>query len=88
MVKNLSANEGDTGSIPGPGRSPLEGNGNPLHYSCLGILTEVPGRPQAMGWNKRVRYKVATKQQQQQIGLLQEKCEMFQPAEFATDPGG
>ena len=26
---------GDTGSIPGLGRSPGEGNGNPLHYSCL-----------------------------------------------------
>ena len=26
---------GDLGSIPGPGRSPREGNGNPLHYSCL-----------------------------------------------------
>ena len=26
---------GDLGSIPGPGRSPGEGNGNPLHYSCL-----------------------------------------------------
>ena len=50
------------------------------------ILTEVPGRLQAMGWNKRVRYNVATKQQQQQIGLLQEKCEMFQPAESVKDP--
>ena len=28
-------NEGDPGSIPGPGRSPGEGNGNPLQYSCL-----------------------------------------------------
>jgi len=27
---------GDTGSIPGWGRSPGEGNGNPLQYSCLG----------------------------------------------------
>ena len=26
---------GDPGSIPGPGRSPGEGNGNPLQYSCL-----------------------------------------------------
>ena len=26
---------GDPGSIPGSGRSPGEGNGNPLHYSCL-----------------------------------------------------
>ena len=35
-VKNLSANAGDTGSIPGLGRSPGEENGNPLQYSCLG----------------------------------------------------
>ena len=26
---------GDLGSIPGSGRSPREGNGNPLQYSCL-----------------------------------------------------
>ena len=39
VVKNLPTNAGDlrdTGSIPGSGRSPGEGNGNPLQYSCLG----------------------------------------------------
>ena len=39
MVKNSSVNAGDVrdmGSIPGLGRSPGEGNGNPLQYSCLG----------------------------------------------------
>ena len=39
MVKNLHANAGDIedmGSIPGFERSPGEGNGNPLQYSCLG----------------------------------------------------
>ena len=35
-VKNLPANAGDVGSIPGSGRSPGEGNDNPLQYSCLG----------------------------------------------------
>ena len=35
-VKNLPANVGDVSSIPGLGRSPGEGNGNPLQYSCLG----------------------------------------------------
>ena len=38
VVKNLPANAGDTrdtGSIPGSGRSPGEGNGNPLQCSCL-----------------------------------------------------
>ena len=36
VVKNLPANAGDTGSIAGSGRSPGEGNGNALQYSCLG----------------------------------------------------
>ena len=36
MVKNPSANAGDVGSIPGSGRSPGEGNGNPPQYSHLG----------------------------------------------------
>ena len=38
MVKNPPANAGDTGdlgSIPGSGRSPGVGNGNPFRYSCL-----------------------------------------------------
>ena len=37
-VKNSPANAGDltdVGLIPGPGRSPGKGNGNPLQYSCL-----------------------------------------------------
>ena len=35
-VKNLPANARDSGLIPGSGRSPGEGNGNPLQHSCLG----------------------------------------------------
>ena len=35
VVKNPAANAGDMGLIPGSGRSPGEGNGNPLQYSCL-----------------------------------------------------
>ena len=35
-VKNPAAGAGDTGSMPGLGRSPGERNGNPLQYSCLG----------------------------------------------------
>ena len=43
MVKNLPVNAGnarDVGSIPGSGRSPEVGNGNPLQYSCLGNSTD------------------------------------------------
>jgi len=38
VVKNQPSDAGDvrdTGSIPGSGRSPGDGNGRPLHYSCL-----------------------------------------------------
>jgi len=35
VEKNPPANAEDAGSIPGSGRSPGEGNGNPLQYSCL-----------------------------------------------------
>ena len=39
VIKNPPANAGDSrdvSSIPGSGRSPGRGNGNPLQYSCLG----------------------------------------------------
>ena len=40
VVKNLPANVGDTGSIPGSGRSPGGGNDNPFQYSCLKNLMD------------------------------------------------
>ena len=36
VVVNMPADTGDVGLNPGSGRSPGEGNGNPLQYSCLG----------------------------------------------------
>ena len=39
-VKYPPANAGGRGLIPGSGRFPGEGNGNPLQYSCLGILKD------------------------------------------------
>ena len=38
--KESAYNAGDPGSIPGSGRSPREGNGNPLKYSCVGNLMD------------------------------------------------
>ena len=35
VIENPPVNAGDAGSIPGSGRSPGEGNGNPFQYSCL-----------------------------------------------------
>ena len=40
VVKNLPSKAGDTGSISWLGRSPAEGNGNPLQYSYLGNPTD------------------------------------------------
>ena len=39
-VKNPPAYAGDVGLIPGPGRCPGEGNGNPLQCSCLRNLMD------------------------------------------------
>ena len=41
VVKNPPANSGDVGLIPGPGISPVEGNGNPPQHSCLGNLMDM-----------------------------------------------
>ena len=54
VEKNLPANAEDArdvGSVPGLGRSPGDGNGNPLHYSCW----EKPhGQRSLVGYNPRV----------------------------------
>ena len=64
VVKSLPANAGDAGSIPGLGRSPGEGNGNPLQYSCLGNPMEKgPWRATVHGV-ARVTHDLVTKQQQ------------------------
>ena len=48
--KESACNTGEEGLIPGLGRSPGGGNGNPLQYSCLGISwTRRPGGPRSMG---------------------------------------
>ena len=60
-VKNSPTSAGDVSSIPGSGRSPREGNGNPLQYSCLGnAQTEEPGGYSPWGC-KRVRHNLVTK---------------------------
>ena len=59
MVES-ACSAGDLGSIPGSGRSPAEGNGNPLQYSCLKIpWAEEAGRLHPMG-SQRVRHGWAT----------------------------
>ena len=50
VVKNLPANSGDTGSIPGLGGSPGEGNGNPFQCSCLGNPMDRRGCRATVHW--------------------------------------
>ena len=54
-VRNPPDNAGDKGSVPGLGRSPGEGNGNLLQYSCAWEIpwTEEPGGLQSMRLKKR-----------------------------------
>ena len=63
VVKNPLINAGDVGSIPGLGRSPGEGKGNPLQYSCLGNPMD-KGAWWAIihGVTKRVGHDLAAKQ--------------------------
>ena len=63
MEKNLLASAGDAGFIPALGRSPAEGNGNPLQYSRL-ENSMGGGAWWTSPWgHKRVRHDLVTKQQ-------------------------
>ena len=60
--KKSACSAGDMGSVPGLGRSPGKGNGNPLQYSCLEIpWTEKPDRLESMEL-QRVRHGLVTKE--------------------------
>ena len=48
--KESACNAGEPGSIPGSGRSPGEGHGNPFRYSCLG---EFHGQRSPVGYSPR-----------------------------------
>ena len=63
VVKNLPGNAADVrdaGSIPGSGRSPGEGNGNPLPYSCLENSHGQRSLADYSPWGRRVRAWQAT----------------------------
>ena len=78
VVKKPPANAGDTGSIPGAERSPREGNGNPLQYSCL-------GNPTARGaWQATAHGvpRVMVPKQQQQEGSPLDDWRQGEPPAF------
>ena len=59
MVKNLPANAGKAGSIPGSRRSPGIEDNNPLHYSCLeNPKDRIAGRLLSMGLQSQARLSV------------------------------
>ena len=58
--KESACNAGDPGSIPGSGRSPGEGNGNPLQYSCLGNPRDREAWQATLHGVTRVRQDLAT----------------------------
>ena len=60
VVKNMPANAGDMGSIPGLGRSPGEGNGNPFQYSSLGNPMDRGAWWATVHQVARVRHNLAT----------------------------
>ena len=64
VVENPRAKAEDTSLIPGLGRSPGEGNGNPLQYSCLGNSMDRGAWQATVHGVQRLRHDLATKQQQ------------------------
>ena len=75
LVKNPPASVGDAGLIPGSGRSPKEGNGNPLQYSCLvKSMDREAWRSIVDGGHKRIGHHLTTKQQQQMLDALLFSC--------------
>ena len=65
--KESTCQAGNTGSIPGSGRSPGEENGNPLQYSCLGHPMDREAWQATVQGFARVRDNIVTKQQQQNL---------------------
>ena len=77
--KESLASAGDRDSIPGSGKSPGGGNGNPLQYFCLKNPMALRGRPQSMG-SQRVgsdracilhRLKAETLIQRSMLGIIE-----------------
>ena len=74
VIKNPPANAADMGSIPGQ-RSPKEGNGNPLQYSCLGNpMDRGAWRVQSIG-SQRVRLDLVTQHAYKTFKIVQRSFE-------------
>ena len=67
MVKNPPTNAGDAGAVPGSGRSPGAGNGNPLQYSCL----------EKISWTEESSGLQSTRSQESQTHLATKQRKQF-----------
>ena len=84
-VKNPPANSGNTGSIPGSGRSPGKGNGNPLQYSCMrNPMDREAWWATVYGVSKQVRYNLATNTKVIQLNAATAK--LLQSCPTSYDP--
>ena len=59
-MQETTCNAGDLSLIPGSGRSPAEGNGNPFQYSCLEISMDRGAWQAAVHWVTRVGHQLVT----------------------------
>ena len=75
--RESACNAGDLGSIPGSGRSPGGGHGNPLQYSCLENPKDRGAQWAAVHRVAELDTTEATKQQQQQEFLIYSKYKFF-----------
>ena len=102
-VKNLTANagnSGDAGSIPGLGRSPGGGNGNPLQYSCLENsidrgawqatvhgVTKSRWSPQSMGCKCTMNYSVSNTEESSETNVMNTNIPLTQRIFLKTKHG-
>ena len=77
VSKESACNAGHLGLIPGLGRSPGEGNGNPLQYSCLENSMDSRAWQATVHGVTRIRHDFATKQQQTQYLLFSPDPQSF-----------
>ena len=74
--KESTRSAGDLGSVPGPGRFPKEGNGNPLQYSCLGNPMDRGAWQVNSPWgHKRVRHDLVIKKTSKKKKKKQQQIE-------------
>ena len=85
--KESACNARDTGSFPGSGRFPGEGNGNPLQYSCLKHLMDREAWQLLSTKSQKSLSNLATKQQKQRMSWQTKAANvMAKPSHSVVNP--